>query len=480
MAGAISTEDGLVPTLPLLAAAKLAGHDVGSQNADLAERLWDALDLPGDPETRHLINFAGPPEEGFRPVSASVLLAEDIPPGFFRSLHGSSVYIGSYLSDGGDGYLTPLSLQWCEYAPEEPMRGVEVLANCGATWGALGSFRSLRGAGAGALVLGLALLLAIVSSRLRFWPGLLLLALAFGSYFLLSVLTLVGVRWELPLLSPLVAIGLLAVMQVPLRFALALRAADAERRERERAVAAERAQREAMDRARDDALRMVAHDLGNPAAAMQMTVDALRDVGEELSAADRSGLLTRLRSLGQRIGRLAADLGDLGRARLPQPQLSPVDLLALVRETVEGYRLGQPGHTVSLEAPEALPRLLGDRNDIARVLGNLLDNAFRYSRTGTEVTVRVTDRGDTIRTSVTDQGIGVSAEDIPRLFGRYYRADNAREFTEDGTGIGLFSVKRLVEAHGGRVGVESTLGEGSTFWFELPRRAADAGHDAGP
>ena len=121
-----------------------------------------------------------------------------------------------------------------------------------------------------------------------------------------------------------------------------------------------------------------------------------------------------------------------------------------------------------LDAPANLPLLYADENRLQEIIYNLLDNAVKYSQTGGSITVRVTAIGDQIRLSVTDQGVGITARDLPRIFERFYRADKARSRELGGTGLGLSIVKHIAQLHGGRVEAESELGRGSTISVLLP------------
>jgi signal transduction histidine kinase len=211
----------------------------------------------------------------------------------------------------------------------------------------------------------------------------------------------------------------------------------------------------------------------NPINAIRGLVGLLAgEHGAQVPAGEQAEILDRLRSSALRLLRLGEDLRDLRSDRLAEPRLAPVDLVQLVREMVEVHRHRRTPHELTLQAPDTLPLLL-DAGQVQRVMENLLENAIRYSPGGGTVTVRVTEEGEAVRVTVRDQGLGIAPEDLGRIFTRYFRATNAREKTR-GTGIGLFSVKRLVEAHGGQVGVESAPGQGSMFWFRLPRRPASS------
>jgi signal transduction histidine kinase len=128
-----------------------------------------------------------------------------------------------------------------------------------------------------------------------------------------------------------------------------------------------------------------------------------------------------------------------------------------------------------VDAPEAPLEGNWDHDRLMQVLDNLLSNAVKYSPAGGEIVVRLDDRGDAAQVSVHDQGNGIAAETLPRLFDRFYRTDNA-DTTARGLGLGLHISKLLVEAHGGRIWAESPgPGQGSTFTLVLPYRASVEG-----
>ena len=115
-----------------------------------------------------------------------------------------------------------------------------------------------------------------------------------------------------------------------------------------------------------------------------------------------------------------------------------------------------------------LPMLFGDLRSFQEILQNLLDNALRYTAAGGSIRVKAVVEGSEMVLSVADTGIGIPKADQDRIFERFYRADAARSRESGGTGLGLSIVKHLVEAHGGRIRVESEVGQGSTFYVHLP------------
>lgn len=133
----------------------------------------------------------------------------------------------------------------------------------------------------------------------------------------------------------------------------------------------------------------------------------------------------------------------------------------------------QDAGRVVVEAPERLREALADRNRLERLLTNLISNALKYSAPDSQVKVSVAQRDDRLVAAVADQGAGIPAEELPRLFERYNRTGMARD-RQDGLGLGLYITKGLVEAHGGSIWVESEVGRGSAFFFSLPLAQTDS------
>ena len=142
----------------------------------------------------------------------------------------------------------------------------------------------------------------------------------------------------------------------------------------------------------------------------------------------------------------------------------------LIDGVIEDYR-GRPSaahHQLDFDADGALPELLIDPLKISQVLGNLLDNALKYTPKGTRIAVTAKRQGAEIEVCVRDNGPGIPGEDLPHLFERFYRVDKGRSREKGGTGLGLSIVKHIVQLHGGRVRAESLFGQGTAFYFNLP------------
>lgn len=224
-----------------------------------------------------------------------------------------------------------------------------------------------------------------------------------------------------------------------------------------------------LETVRRDFLANLSHELRTPLASLQALAETLQAGALEDPEAARR-FLARITQEVASLGRLVEDLMDLtrlesGRVSFRMAPERPCDLLA---EAVERARLEAEaaGLELTWEAPEDLPPVLADRDRILQVLANLVNNALRFTPAGGSIRLEAERVDEGVRFWVRDTGIGIPEEHLPRIFERFYKVDAARQ--KGGTGLGLAIVKHIVEAHGGRVGVESRVGEGSAFWFLLP------------
>lgn len=144
----------------------------------------------------------------------------------------------------------------------------------------------------------------------------------------------------------------------------------------------------------------------------------------------------------------------------------PVSLAAYLPDLLHRSTPVMPVDRVRLDVPSDLPSVFADANRLERIMTNLLSNALKYADPDTTVQVRAHRHDGEVVVEITDQGQGITPDDLPHLFKRFYRAKGARK--AEGLGLGLYITKKLVEAHGGRIWVESEVGQGSTFSFTLP------------
>ena len=243
--------------------------------------------------------------------------------------------------------------------------------------------------------------------------------------------------------------------------------------ERRRLLAREREARaaaEAAVRARDEVLRIVAHDIGNGLSAVKIhasVLDRTLPAGGDGEAARKR--VTAIRNTIAQMDRLRQDLLDVAaiEAGRLSAEPAPLSLAEVVEEVLEGLAAlaAEKGLTVERAVPPSLPDAWADRERVAQVLGNLVGNAIKFTPSGGCVSVAASALDGVLRVSVADTGPGIPAEHLPHVFDRFWQARSTRRA---GAGLGLAIARGIVEAHGGEIGVESEVGRGTTFAFTLP------------
>ena len=225
-----------------------------------------------------------------------------------------------------------------------------------------------------------------------------------------------------------------------------------------------------LETVRRDFVANVSHELKTPLTAIRGFAETL---SSELSAdAHHAGFAETIRANAERMQNLIDDLLDLSRIEsggwAPTPAL--VDLATAAEEAAAPYRddAGRRGSRIDLEIDPAATSLRADPVAMRQMLGNLIENAVRYTPSGGTITVFSRREGGWVALGVRDTGTGISREHLPRIFERFYRVDPARSRAAGGTGLGLAIVKHLVEAHGGRVRAESEVGRGTTIFLIFP------------
>lgn len=147
------------------------------------------------------------------------------------------------------------------------------------------------------------------------------------------------------------------------------------------------------------------------------------------------------------------------------------DILALVSESVDDYRSQQPSRTFTFAKPDTELILDCDPERINQVLGNLFNNAINYSPEGSPIEVSISTSPETVRVSIKDYGPGISKTLQAKLFTRFFRVISNESAIHPGLGLGLYISRTIIEMHGGVIGVNSEEGQGSTFYFDLPRHS---------
>jgi two-component system OmpR family sensor kinase/two-component system sensor histidine kinase BaeS len=213
----------------------------------------------------------------------------------------------------------------------------------------------------------------------------------------------------------------------------------------------------------------VAHELRTPLTVIQGLLRALLDGVHPLRMKEVATIYDETRLLS----RLVEDVRELALAEAQQLPLAmqPMDVEALLRATAKRFSAAADAQEVTLQVTvsQPLPPAQADPDRTAQILQNLVGNAFRHTSASGHVTLAAQPRERDVLISVSDTGEGIPSDDLPFVFDRFYRSDKSRARTSGGSGLGLAIARTLVEMMGGVIGIESTPGQGSRFWFTLPR-----------
>ncbi len=225
---------------------------------------------------------------------------------------------------------------------------------------------------------------------------------------------------------------------------------------------------------RDEVVSLVAHDLRNPLNAVSLNAEALRRLSERLEGASESAVLRLRRPIenithaASRMNRLIQDLLDVTRieAHGLSVETKPVPVGPLVAEALDSQRSQAGAASVELvaEVPGSLPAITADRDRVLQVFENLIGNALKFTAAGGRIVLGAEMRDNEIVFRVADTGAGIPPEAVSRAFDRFWQASRARR---TGAGLGLAIVKGIVEAHGGRIWIESEMGRGTTVFFTI-------------
>jgi signal transduction histidine kinase len=252
--------------------------------------------------------------------------------------------------------------------------------------------------------------------------------------------------------------------------------------EREQLLVREQAARVEAQQAvhlRDVFLSIAAHELKTPLTVLLGNAQLLQRRAErdEHGNVRTKNALRMIVDQAKRLNKMILTLLDISRIETGRLSIErvPVDVGALVRRVVEEFQSALFRHTIDCQVPSEPLMIDGDELRLEQVVQNLLTNAVKYSPEGGPVVVQTEQRGEQVRVSVIDRGIGIPQHELPALFHRFYRASNAEAQHMSGMGIGLYLVKEIVTLHGGTVTVESQEGVGSTFCVSLPLKSQAPG-----
>ncbi len=238
------------------------------------------------------------------------------------------------------------------------------------------------------------------------------------------------------------------------------------------ALVEDRTREKRVEAVRRDFVANVSHELKTPVGAIRLLAEAVTDASDDPEAVQR--FANRMLTESDRLSKLVQQIIELSRLQGHDPLETPVmvDLDAAVATAVDTSAMEAAAKEIVVESRgEHGLQVYGSQEQIGAAISNLVANAVAYSNAGSRVVVTTRSEGAQVHISVVDQGIGIPAEDIDRIFERFYRVDPARHRSTGGTGLGLSIVKHVAATHGGDISVWSVQGQGSTFTLTLPRNA---------
>jgi signal transduction histidine kinase len=228
-----------------------------------------------------------------------------------------------------------------------------------------------------------------------------------------------------------------------------------------------------LNRLKDDFVSIVAHELRNPLGVVREAAAVILDGLVGPVSEDQKKYIEIIKRTGDRLIHITTDLLDLAKIESGKIVVNyeKIDLLSLVRQSCEGItlRAHKKGITVSEDFPAEKLEIQGDFEKLSQVMINLLSNALKFTEKG-GITVEVKDLGEEVRCAVKDTGPGISRENLSRLFSKFEQFGKPTTSSEKGSGLGLVISKSIIEAHDGRMEVESEPGKGSSFIFIIPKQ----------
>ena len=230
------------------------------------------------------------------------------------------------------------------------------------------------------------------------------------------------------------------------------------------------AERQKLDQLKDEFIGLVSHELRSPLTVIMGAVNTALTEEGRISRNEMRQLLQDASWEAESLSHLLGNLLELSQAQADRLFLSrePVSVKNVVRDTVEKIKRQSSNHRFEIDLPKVLPPVHADELRLERILHNLLENAVKYSPDGSKITVSARVEDDHMVIGVSDEGVGISLHDQTKLFSPFERLAAQKLRGVKGIGLGLVVCRRLVEAHGGRIWVESEPGRGSTFYFTLP------------
>jgi signal transduction histidine kinase len=227
----------------------------------------------------------------------------------------------------------------------------------------------------------------------------------------------------------------------------------------------------------------VAHELKNPLTSIQGYSDVLLTGVAGAMSDQQKNFLSTIRSNAERMNTLVSDLNDVTKLQTDnlRMEFSPVDFRNIITETLRPLtkQIEDKGQTLVMNLPKDMPNIVADQNRLIQVLTNLVSNAYKYTPPDGDIYINAEvmdrnldskgrDMGPALHVNVQDSGIGMSEEDLAKLFTPYFRSDNPLTREQPGTGLGLTITRGIIAGHSGRIWVESQLDKGTIFHFTVP------------
>ncbi len=237
------------------------------------------------------------------------------------------------------------------------------------------------------------------------------------------------------------------------------------------ALVEDRTRERRVEAIRRDFVANVSHELKTPVGAINLLAEAVQEAAEDPEAVQR--FASRMQMEAERLNRLVQQIIELSRLQGDEPleQPAPVEVDEIIARAIDACSIDATAKQISVvDNGERGLEVLGSEDQIAVAVGNLVANAVTYSPDGSNVVVAARPADSMVEITVTDQGIGIPAAELDRIFERFYRVDPARHRSTGGTGLGLSIVKHVAASHGGEVRVWSSPGQGSSFTLTLPRK----------
>lgn len=237
---------------------------------------------------------------------------------------------------------------------------------------------------------------------------------------------------------------------------------------------------EDLSRLKDEFLSIASHELRTPVTSIKGYTQLAKALIQENDLGTSAEYLDTALDQIDRMSRLILELLDVSRIETGRLEIrrEKIDWIPFVRSVVARHHTAVRDRHFSLDLPEQSAHVAGDRDRLEQVVGNLLENAVKYSPDGSDIAIRVKEESDRVVTAISDRGIGIPSDELGQVFERFHRGRQVSSTNYGGLGLGLYISKQIIERHGGNIWVESREGQGTTFYFALPSLAV--AHDATP